>query len=187
MPKKTTQTEDAPRYFAWSTEEEITLCKGWVHHKKALDHQTYDTVNGKWKTMRQYMDRFFGVHANVMRMALISGAKDENYFTKALFDYEAEYRVPFTLNHCWEVLRKSPKEMDSVVLNFKAKKRDANRYKSFDSISFNKNSRDASNNLNVDGRDEEDKVQEVKQPMGRDIAKGLKKKGAGESGHSKRF
>nr|GEY95057.1 hypothetical protein [Tanacetum cinerariifolium] len=34
--------------------------------------------------------------------APMSGAGDEDYFAKALLDYEAEYRVPFTLCHCWD-------------------------------------------------------------------------------------
>ncbi|GJT69953.1 hypothetical protein Tco_1029239 [Tanacetum coccineum] len=42
------------------------------------------------------------MHANVMRMASISGVGDEDYFAKALLDYEAEYGVPFTLRHYYE-------------------------------------------------------------------------------------
>ncbi|GKD95723.1 hypothetical protein Tco_1379620 [Tanacetum coccineum] len=62
------------------------------------------------------------VHANVMRKEPMSGAEDEDYFAKALLNYEAEYEVPFTLCHSWEVLRKSLKWMDSEVLNFEEKK-----------------------------------------------------------------
>ncbi|GJV90970.1 hypothetical protein Tco_1538783 [Tanacetum coccineum] len=29
--KRMVQNEEAPRQIAWTTEEEITLCKGWVH------------------------------------------------------------------------------------------------------------------------------------------------------------
>ncbi|GJY33798.1 hypothetical protein Tco_0418267 [Tanacetum coccineum] len=46
--------------------------------------------------------------------------------------------------------------MDSEVPNFEAKKIDANRYKSSESSSFNPDSGDASNNLNVDGGDDEE-------------------------------
>ncbi|GKB67805.1 U1 small nuclear ribonucleoprotein C-like protein [Tanacetum coccineum] len=61
--KRTVQTEDAPRQIAWTNEEEITLCKGWIHK---------------------------------------SGAGDEDYFNRALLDYEAEHGMQFTLRHCWE-------------------------------------------------------------------------------------
>nr|GEU66427.1 hypothetical protein [Tanacetum cinerariifolium] len=50
---------------------------------------------------------------------------------------------------------------------------------------FEYESGDASINLNVDaGDDEEDEVEELAQPMGRDKAKGSKKKGVGSSGSS---
>nr|GEV48262.1 hypothetical protein [Tanacetum cinerariifolium] len=81
---------------------------------------------------------------------------------------------------------KNPKLMDSEVSNFEAKKRDAKRYKSSGSSSFNTESGDASINMNVDARDdEENEVQEVeRRPKGMNKAKNLKKKGVGSSGSS---
>ncbi|GJU24248.1 zinc finger BED domain-containing protein RICESLEEPER 2-like protein [Tanacetum coccineum] len=71
---------------------------------------------------------------------------------------------------------------NTEVPNFNAKKKAGKRYKTFRSSSFNTESGDASINLNFDvGDDEEDEVQKLAQPMGRDKAKGLKKKGAGSS------
>ncbi|GKA66643.1 hypothetical protein Tco_0766451, partial [Tanacetum coccineum] len=29
--KRTIQSDDAPRQIAWTSEEEIALCKGWVY------------------------------------------------------------------------------------------------------------------------------------------------------------
>ncbi|GKA84008.1 hypothetical protein Tco_0805603 [Tanacetum coccineum] len=86
----------------------------------------------------------------------MSEAGDEDYFTKALLDYEAEYEVAFTLHHCWRVLRKYLKWMDSEVPNFEAKKIYTKRYKSSRFSSFNPDFRDASINLNVDGGDDEE-------------------------------
>ncbi|GKD73550.1 RNA-directed DNA polymerase, eukaryota [Tanacetum coccineum] len=106
----------------------------------------------------------------------MSGARDKDYLANALLDYEAEYGVPFTLRHCWEVLRKSLKWMDGEVLKFDGKKKDAKRYKTSRSSSFNIEPRDASINLNVDvGDDEEDGVQVGERPIGNDKVKGLKK------------
>ncbi|GJV88593.1 hypothetical protein Tco_1532531 [Tanacetum coccineum] len=91
--KRTTQNEEAPRYIAWTNDEEIALCKGWVYvsensvvgnarrengfwskvlrymesKTKALGRPTYDMVNGKWKTVRPNVAQFCEVHANVMR------------------------------------------------------------------------------------------------------------------------
>ncbi|GKB17194.1 hypothetical protein Tco_0851117 [Tanacetum coccineum] len=67
---------------------------------KQPGHRTYDMVNEKWKTVRPNVARFCGVYVNGMRRAQSSGAKDEDYFNKVLFDYEAEFEVPFTLLHC---------------------------------------------------------------------------------------
>nr|GEV46485.1 hypothetical protein [Tanacetum cinerariifolium] len=50
----------------------------------------YDMVNGKWKTMRPNGARFCGVHANVTCRAQMSGARGEDYFVKALLNYDAE-------------------------------------------------------------------------------------------------
>ncbi|GKD28766.1 zinc finger BED domain-containing protein RICESLEEPER 2-like protein [Tanacetum coccineum] len=152
---------------------------------KAPGRRTYDMVNRKWKTVRLNVARFCGVHTNVMRKAHVSGARDEDYFATTVLDYEAEFGVPFTLRHYWEVLRKSLKWMKFEVLNFAANKKYGKRYKIAEFSSFNTESGDASINLNVDvGDDEEDGVQELARLMGRDKAKGLKKKGAGSSGSS---
>ncbi|GJZ89140.1 retrotransposon protein, putative, ty1-copia subclass [Tanacetum coccineum] len=87
-----------------------------------------------------------------MRRAQESGAEDDDYYARALFDYEAEHRIPFTLRHYWEILKEFG---------------------------------DTSINLNVDvGDDEEDEVQELRRPIGRNKAKVLKKKGPRSSGLS---
>ncbi|GKA38640.1 hypothetical protein Tco_0731191 [Tanacetum coccineum] len=97
---------------------------------KMYGRQTYDMVYGKWKTVRPYMVRFCGVCGNVMRMAQDSGAGDEDYYNRALLDYEAETG--------------SGEGSD-------------NRYKTFGSSSFNIESGEASINMNVDvGDDDED-------------------------------
>ncbi|GKG34516.1 hypothetical protein Tco_0437212, partial [Tanacetum coccineum] len=71
------------------------------------------------------------------------------------------------------------------VPNFDKKKKDAKRYKTSRSSSFNTESVDARINLNVDvGDNNEDEAHAVERPMGMDKAKGLKKKGARVSGSS---
>ncbi|GKB54576.1 protein FAR1-related sequence 5 [Tanacetum coccineum] len=80
-----------------------------------------------------------------------SEAGDEDYFTKALLDYEAEFRVPFKLRHYWE--------WEQEVSRFGATKNDAKRSKTSGSSSFNTESRDPSINLSIDaGDDDEDDV-----------------------------
>ncbi|GKC02437.1 glutathione S-transferase T3-like protein [Tanacetum coccineum] len=203
----TVRNEEVPRCTPWTNEEEIALCKGWVHvsensakgnarktdgfwtevkdyvHKKTnSDKRTYDMVCGKWKTVRPNVARFCGVHDNVARMAQESGAGDEDYFNKALLDYEAEFGLPFTLRHCWEVLKYSPKWLKQVVPKYS---KSSKKSKTSGSSSFNTESGDASINLNVDaGDDDENEVQEIPRTMGRDKARGSKKKGVGSSGSS---
>ncbi|GJY33797.1 hypothetical protein Tco_0418266 [Tanacetum coccineum] len=79
--KRTTQTEDAPRCVAWSIEEEIALCNGWVHVSENSAIGNARRESGFWNDF-------------------LRGVGDEDYFAKALLDYEAEYGVSFTLRHC---------------------------------------------------------------------------------------
>ncbi|GKE86525.1 gamma-glutamyltranspeptidase 1, partial [Tanacetum coccineum] len=106
---------------------------------------------------------------------------------KALIDYEAETVTTFKLRHCWEILKGSPKWMQSEVPKFAGKSGEGSkRYKTFGSNSFNIEFREASININVDvGDDEEDKAQEIRRPIGRDKAQdATKKKGSRASGSS---
>ncbi|GJY64534.1 monodehydroascorbate reductase [Tanacetum coccineum] len=152
---------------------------------KQHGRQTYDTVNEKWRNVRPNMARFCGVHANVMRRAHASGAGDEDYFATTLLDYQAEFEVSFTLRHCWDVLRQTPKWWDQEVPRVLTNQNTTKRSKTYGSSSFNTESGDASIILNVDaGDDDEDDVQELQRPIGRDKAKGSKKKRAGSSGSS---
>ncbi|GKB38396.1 retrovirus-related pol polyprotein from transposon TNT 1-94, partial [Tanacetum coccineum] len=131
---------------------------------------------GQRKQINQVVERMIWAHD--------SGAGDEDYFNKALLDYEVESGVPFTLRHCWEILKKSPKWWEQVVPKY-SNPNAAKKSKTSGSSSFNTESGDASFNLNVDAGDEdENEVQEIPRTMGRDRARGSKKKGAGSSGSS---
>ncbi|GJX77354.1 hypothetical protein Tco_0324165 [Tanacetum coccineum] len=104
--KRTAQNEVAPRQTAWTNEEEIMLCKGWV--KVSKNNRVGNAMKdvGFWtETVRPNVARFCEVYANVMRRAHESGAGDEDSYAKGLIDYEAEHGMPFTLRHCWEVLK----------------------------------------------------------------------------------
>ncbi|GKE60688.1 hypothetical protein Tco_1511055 [Tanacetum coccineum] len=89
--------EDASRCTAWTNEEEIILCKGWFHVSENNAKGNAMKVDGFWTEAHS------------------SGAEDGDYFAKALLDYEAEFGVPFTLHHCWEVLRHSLKWWEKEV------------------------------------------------------------------------
>nr|GEV93973.1 hypothetical protein [Tanacetum cinerariifolium] len=94
---------------------------------------------------------------------------------------KAEFGIKFTLRHCWDVLKHNLKWWEQEVLNF-LKPNASKRSKTSGSTSFNTESGDASFNLNVDAGDEdENEVQEVPRLIGRDKAKGSKKKGFSES------
>ncbi|GJU86321.1 putative reverse transcriptase domain-containing protein [Tanacetum coccineum] len=188
--KRTIQSDDAHRQIAWTNEEEIVLCKGWVYvsenngvsntrmdagfwcevlqymesKTKQYGRRTYDMVNGKWKMVRPAVVRFCGVYGNVMRRLQEDGASDEDYYVRALVDYETETVTTFKLRHCWDILKGSPKWMQSEVPKFSAKSREGSkRYKTSWSSSFNTESGEASINLNANvGDDEEDEVQEIR-------------------------
>ncbi|GKF11994.1 hypothetical protein Tco_0049920 [Tanacetum coccineum] len=101
--------------------------------------------------MRSAVVRFCGIYSNVMRMAQESGARDEDYIQEAMIHYQAE---------CSQGSSK--------------------RQKSSGSSSFNAESGDASINLNNIVNDEDD-VQEIRRPEGRDKAKNKGPKASGSS------
>ncbi|GKE11167.1 ethylene-responsive transcription factor RAP2-4-like protein, partial [Tanacetum coccineum] len=107
--------------------------------------QMYDMVNRKWKTVRPKVVSFCGAFANTIR-TYNSEAGDADYLQRAMIDYQVEYKVPFTLVHCWEELKECDKWNSEEVFQ-----------------------RDESINLNSTVEDEEDEVREVRQsrPMGR--------------------
>ncbi|GKD80803.1 hypothetical protein Tco_1347642 [Tanacetum coccineum] len=78
--------------YPWTPEEETALCKGWVRTSE-------DSVVGNGRKER-------------------GGADDADYLQRALTDYHVEYRVPFTLLHCWEVLKLCDKLNRGEVLEF---------------------------------------------------------------------
>ncbi|GKC84203.1 RNA-directed DNA polymerase, eukaryota [Tanacetum coccineum] len=125
--------------------------------------------------VRPKVATFCGVYDNVYRIYR-SGANDADYLQKAQIEYQVEYGVPFTLLHCWEVLKKCDKWSSVEVLEFIAQKvkKKSKRYKSSGDSSFS--TRDlgkGSFNLNSTAGDEEDEVQDVRpiRPMGRAHAK----------------
>ncbi|GKA74342.1 RNA-directed DNA polymerase, eukaryota [Tanacetum coccineum] len=196
-------------------EEETALCKGWVRisedsvkgnaRKKRgfwieilkymhetcpiTQRQTYDMVNEKWKTVLPKVATFCGVYGNTILMYTI-GAGDANYLQRAMTNYHAEYGVPITLLHCWEMLKECDKWSSGEVSLFMQEKEEGKnkRYKSSGSSSFNtKESGEGSINLNTTiGDEEENKVEEVRRPrpMGRDQAKRKMKAGSASSASS---
>ncbi|GKA61516.1 RNA-directed DNA polymerase, eukaryota [Tanacetum coccineum] len=143
--------------------------------------QTYDMINDKWKTVRPKVATFCGVSDNVFRM-YSSGDNDEYYLQKTQTKCQVEYGVPFTLLHCWKVLRKCDK-WNGVEVQEYISQRDEHKsknYKSSVASSFStRNLGEGNFNLNSTTRNEEDEVQEVcpSRLMGRDQAKRKRKVG----------
>ncbi|GJT80267.1 zinc finger BED domain-containing protein RICESLEEPER 2-like protein [Tanacetum coccineum] len=155
---------------------------------KQYGRLTYDMVNRKWKTVCPAVVQFYRVYGHVIRRLQESGASNKDYYARALLDYEAKTGVPFKHHHCWEILKDSPKWMQSEVPKFVAKSEEGSgkRYKTFGSSSFNTEFEEDSIDMNVDvGNDGEGEVQEIRRPIGRDKAKdAVKKKGPRASGSS---
>ncbi|GKC70295.1 RNA-directed DNA polymerase, eukaryota [Tanacetum coccineum] len=154
---------------------------------KQYGHQAYDMVCGKWKTARPAVTPFCGVYTNVMRMAQESGAGDEDYINRAVIHYQIETGLPFKYRPCWEVLKDSVKWKEIALLKFATKSEGGSkRHKSSGSSSFNTESGDTSINLKTNvGDNNEDEVQEIRRPGGRDKARAAgKNKGLKASGSS---
>ncbi|GJZ62944.1 hypothetical protein Tco_0619365 [Tanacetum coccineum] len=160
--KRTIQSDDAPRQIAWINQEEIALCKGWVYiFENSRVGNTRKDV-GFWCEVLQYMESNSKQYDR--RTLQESGASDEDYYARALVNYEAKTRTTFKLLHCREILKGSPKWMQSEVPKFVAKSGEGSkRYMTSRSSSFNTESGKGSINLNADvGDDKEDEVQEIR-------------------------
>ncbi|GJS73370.1 hypothetical protein Tco_0706211 [Tanacetum coccineum] len=93
-----------------------------------------------------------------------TGDGDEDYVQRAMIHYEIETGLPFKLRHCWEILKYRPK------------------------CPFNTKSGEASINLNTNvGDNEEDDVQEIRRPRGRDKARAAGKNNAQEKEQREKF
>nr|GEU38547.1 retrotransposon Orf1 [Tanacetum cinerariifolium] len=141
-PKKKPQKEKAvdQRCIPWTPEEETALCKGLVHMSE-------DSVKD-----RASKSLYFLWCVRYTIMMYTNGAGDTDYLQRALIDYQAKYGVPFTLLHCWEVLKESDKWSSREVPLFMQEREDGKNkiYKSSGSSSFNtKESREGSINLNT--------------------------------------
>nr|GEZ01200.1 hypothetical protein [Tanacetum cinerariifolium] len=157
-----------------TNEEEITSCKGWVHVSEIMP-----------KTVCPIVARFYEVHDNALRKARESVAGDEDYIHKSLLDYEAEFgqQLHFVILWRFKTQSESPKWWEQEVPKF-LKPNASKISKTSRSSSFNTESENASFNLNVDAEDDdENEMHEVPRPIGRDKAKGSKKKGFGSSDH----
>ncbi|GKC39088.1 hypothetical protein Tco_1051472 [Tanacetum coccineum] len=88
-------------------------------------------------------------------------------------DYHVEYGVPFTLLHCWDVLKECDRWNSEKVPLFMQKREEAKnkRYKLSGSSSFNtKESREGSINSNTTvGNEEENKVDVAKNDGQREL------------------
>ncbi|GJZ05385.1 hypothetical protein Tco_0538660 [Tanacetum coccineum] len=151
----TVRNEDVPRCTSWTNEEEIALCKGWVHvSKNSVKGRRIEELKRNTTSIRHFLN---------MKLNL-------------------EYRLHFVI--VGRFRKKSPKWWEQVVPKY-SNPNPAKKSKTFGSSSFNTESGDASFNLNVDVLDEDEiEVQEIPRTLGRDKARGSKKKGAESTGSS---
>ncbi|GJY49211.1 hypothetical protein Tco_0439167 [Tanacetum coccineum] len=154
--KRHIQIHDAPRQIAWTTEEEIVLCKGWVAISKNSEHDNARKKDGFWCEVLGYIESKTKTHD---RRTYENGAGDEDYVQRAMIHYQTETGLPFKFRHCWDVSKNSLKLQEIAFPNF-------------NTGSEGGNSREASINLNTNvGDNDEDDVQEIRRPGGKDKAR----------------
>ncbi|GKD69983.1 gamma-glutamyltranspeptidase 1 [Tanacetum coccineum] len=137
--------------------------------------------------MRPSVIRFCGIYNNIMRMGQESGGGDADYVQRAMIHYEIDTELPFKLRQCWEILKDRPKWQEIAILNFNTgSEGGSKRHKSSGSSSFNTESGEASINLNTTVDNDEDEVQKIRRPDGRDKARaaGRKNKESKSAGSS---
>ncbi|GKC38636.1 ALP1-like protein [Tanacetum coccineum] len=184
--KRTIQSDDVPRQTAWTIEEEIALAKGWLAVFENNKHGNARRQDGFWCEVLQYIESKTKQYDR-RTYDMESGAGDEDYVQRAMIHYEIETELPFKLCHCWEILKDRPKWQEIAIPKFARESGGGSkRHKSSGSSSFNTESGEASINLNTNvGDNNEDEVQEIRRPEGRDKARVAgKNKGSKASGSS---
>ncbi|GJZ20046.1 ALP1-like protein [Tanacetum coccineum] len=163
--KRTIQSDNAPRQTAWTTEEEIMVAKGWRAVSENSKYGNTKKQDGFWCEVLEYIDS--------KTKQYDSGARDKDFVQRAMIHNAIETGHPFKLRHSWEILKDSPKWQEIALSKFATESGGGSkRHKSSGSSSFNTESGDASINLNTTvGDNDEDEVQEIQRPGGRDKAR----------------
>nr|GEW39942.1 hypothetical protein [Tanacetum cinerariifolium] len=145
---------------------------------------------GYWQTPNphEYPVEQVATSPEKKKKATQSGAGDADYVQKAMIHYEIDTGLPFKLLHCWEILKDHLEFQEIAISNSNTgSEGGSKRHKSSDSSSFNTESREASINRNTTvGDNNENEVQKIRRPKGRDKAKavGRKNKGSKSAGSS---
>nr|GEX31922.1 RNA-directed DNA polymerase, eukaryota [Tanacetum cinerariifolium] len=183
--------------FSDSFQENIGYCKNPLlmnlRLNKSRPHQRrrrrrrrpVTAKRGQFKAM-MHPDKLYRQQRKKLHWLKESGAGDEDYVQRALIHYEVEAGLLFKLRHCREILKDRLKWQEVALLNFATESGSSKRHKSYGSSSFNKESQEASINLNTNvGDNHEDDVQEIRRPGGRDKVRSAgKNKGLKASGSS---
>ncbi|GJU53310.1 ribonuclease H-like domain-containing protein [Tanacetum coccineum] len=174
--KRMIENDDAPRQTLWTTEEEITLAKGWLAVYENSKDGNAKKKQGFWCEVLEYIESKTKQYGRRTYDAE-SESGDEDYVQRAMIHYEIKTGIPFKLHHCWEILKDRPKWQKMALPKFSTGSGGSKRHKSSGSSSFNTQSWEASINLNTNVDDnDEDEVQEVQRPEGRDKARAAGKK-----------
>ncbi|GJT26170.1 RNA-directed DNA polymerase, eukaryota [Tanacetum coccineum] len=147
----------------WTIEEEVALCKAWVHASE-------DSVEGNAKKaagIRPEVSQFYEIY-NSVKDRHQSGACDTTIYQEAEIEYRTIYNSAFALTDCWKILKDHSKwRKVEMPKGFKSKKSRTSETTS----QGNLDSAHIGLNLNDKATDSEDvEVQEVP-PMGRDRVK----------------
>ncbi|GKD64431.1 hypothetical protein Tco_1306539 [Tanacetum coccineum] len=156
LQKRLTQTDDAPRQIAWTTEEEIALAKGWKVVSENSERGNARKKDGFWVEVMEYIESKTKMEGR-RTYDMESGDGDEDYIQKAMIHYQAQTGLPFKFRHYRDVLKDNPKFTDIAFPNLSQWSQGSNkRHNSSGSSSFNTESEDANINLNntVAGDDE---------------------------------
>ncbi|GJW48888.1 hypothetical protein Tco_0080534 [Tanacetum coccineum] len=79
--KRLTQTDDAPRQIAWTTEEEIALAKGWKVVSENSERGNAKKKDGFWVEVMEYMESKTKMKGR-RTYDMESGVEDEDYVQK---------------------------------------------------------------------------------------------------------
>ncbi|GJT93138.1 glutathione S-transferase T3-like protein [Tanacetum coccineum] len=169
----------------WTLEEEVALCKAWVHASENSVEGNGKKMSGFWTEVtwiRPKVSQFCEIY-NSVKDRHQSGACDNTIYQEAEIEYRTIYRSAFALTECWKILKDHSKWRKFEMPKFlKSKKTSSKKSRTSETTSQgNSDSAHIGVDLNDEAADSEDvEVQEVR-PMGRDRAK---KKGSSSGARS---
>ncbi|KAL8246142.1 hypothetical protein R6Q59_007358 [Mikania micrantha] len=136
-------------------------------------YHTNDMISSKWRDMNQKVRRFNRIYSHKWQTRR-SGQSDAMIELESEDQYREQFNAPFTLKRSWEIMRKCPHWIRIPTVQPSASK----RLKASSTDSPGTSDARVHINLNeLDEKEDNDEIEDLTRPIGRDRAKNRPSKG----------